>query len=241
VSNGNAPNDRNDNRKTARARAGTAGDTVLDAVAGVRRTVSDKLPNARGKQTSSSERNVTEARSSITINAPAATVYDTWRDFNRLPTFMYHLESVATTGDGRSHWIAKAPAGTTVEWDAEMVQEEPGSRLAWRSLEGSDIENAGEVRFAKAPRDQGTEVHVALAYRAPAGAVGVAVAKLFGEEPHQQLMDDLRRFKQLIETGEVTRSDGTPVGTSAGKQLRQRPAQPLDDKARARSDREVMA
>jgi uncharacterized membrane protein len=160
----------------------------------------------------------------ITIMQPADTVYRYWRDFSHLPNFMAHVQSVVTTGDRRSHWVVSAPAGQSVEWDAEIVEDRPGERIAWRSLEGSDIRHEGSVRFERAPADRGTEVHVDLRYDAPAGQAGAAIAKLFGEEPGQQIGDDLRRFKQVMETGEVVRSDGSLEGAGQGM-LKQRPSQ----------------
>jgi uncharacterized membrane protein len=153
---------------------------------------------------------------SVTIKRSQAEVYQFWRDLGNLPTFMYHLENVTTTGDRRSHWIAKAPAGATVEWDAEIVEDRPGELLSWRSIPGSDVTNEGSVRFAAAPADRGTEVRVELQYDAPAGSAGTIVAKLFGEEPRQQITDDLRRFKQVMETGEVVLSDGSLEGAGQG-------------------------
>ena len=172
-----------------------------------------------------------EGRSAITVNASPEEVYARWRDFERLPTFMYHLESVQVTGDRRSHWVAKAPAGRKVEWDAELVEDVPGSRIAWRSVEDASVENAGSVQFQPAPAAQGTEVRVRLQYEPPGGAVGKIVAKLFGEEPNQQLADDLRRFKQLVETGEIARSDASPAGTRTLNQADQGDAHPLPDDA----------
>ncbi len=174
-----------------------------------------------------------ESRSSITVNAPPDAVYAVWRDFERLPTFMYHLESVAVTDDRRSHWVAKGPAGTNVEWDAEIVDDVPGQRITWRSMEGASVENSGSVRFRPAAAGRGTEMYVELWYSPPAGALGAAVAKLFGEEPGQQVGDDLRRFKQIVETGEVVRSDGSPLGSRTQNQSHQQDAHPpADDEVR---------
>jgi len=135
-----------------------------------------------------------------------------WHDLERLPTFMAHLEKVTVHGDGRSHWVASGPAGTSVEWDAQVTEDVPAERMSWRSTDGASVPNAGTVRWVRAPGGRGTEVRVELSYEPPAGAAGAAVAKLFGEEPNQQLRDDLRRFKQLLETGEIARSDSTPEG-----------------------------
>src|SRR4051812_48778294 len=108
-----------------------------------------------------------EAKSSITINAASDAVYQRWRDFRQLPTFMYHLESVTVSDDRHSHWVARGPAETTFEWDAEITDDQPGQRIAWRSLPESSVENAGEVRFVPAPGGRGTEVHVQLTYSPP--------------------------------------------------------------------------
>jgi uncharacterized membrane protein len=161
---------------------------------------------------------------SVTINRPREAVYEFWRDFSNLPQFMAHVQSVASEGDKRSHWVVAAPAGQTVEWDAEIVDDRPNALIAWRSLEGSDIRHEGSVRFDQAPADRGTEVHVDLRYDAPGGKAGAAVAKLFGEEPTQQIGDDLRRLKQVLETGEVVRSDGSLEGAGQGPS-KQRAAQ----------------
>jgi uncharacterized membrane protein len=128
---------------------------------------------------------------------------------------MNHLESVTTTGEGRSHWVAKAPAGSTVEWDAEIYNEKENELIAWRSLEGADVDNAGSVRFEPAAGDRGTTVRVTLRYDPPGGALGAAVARLFGENPDQQIDEDLRRFKQVMEVGEVVNTEGQPSGRAA--------------------------
>ena len=155
----------------------------------------------------------------VTINRPAAELYRFWRAFENLPRFMRHLDSVRPAGDRRSHWIARAPAGATVEWDAEIVEERPDELIRWRSLPGAAVENAGAVRFRPAPGDRGTEVAVTLEYRPPAGIAGAALAKLFGEEPSQQVDEDLHRFKQLMEAGEVATNDGQPAGPAPSRIL----------------------
>jgi uncharacterized membrane protein len=170
-----------------------------------------------------------EARSAITIRASADDLYQRWRDFERLPTFMYHLEAVTVAAGGRSHWVAKAPADSKVEWDAEMTEDVPGQRIAWRSVEGSSVENAGTFELRPAPGGRGTEVHVSLTYSPPGGALGALIARVFGEEPAQQISDDLRRFKQLIETGEIARSDGAPWGAVSNNARKQEAGQPPSD------------
>jgi uncharacterized membrane protein len=167
--------------------------------------------------------NAIQVRGAITVDRPLHDVYQFWRDFENLPRFMRHLEEVRSEGGGRSHWRAAAPAGTSVEWDARLVDDRPNERISWRSIEGSDIPNEGEVRFRPAPGEQGTEVVVDLAYQPPAGKLGAVVAKLFGEEPSQQVAGDLRRFKQVMEAGEVVLSDATLDRHG----VIQRPAQPV--------------
>jgi uncharacterized membrane protein len=160
----------------------------------------------------------------VTIHRPVEEVYRFLRDLENLPKHSQHLHSVVRKGK-RSHWVAKAPAGQVLEWDAEIVEEVTNVLLSWRSLASSDIRNSGSVRFSSAPGDRGTEVRVELRYDPPAGTPGATMAKLFGEEPERQLRDDLRRFKQVLETGEVVRSDGSLEGAGQGAE-KERPAQP---------------
>lgn len=174
----------------------------------------------------------TIVKKSIIINKTPEELYGFWHNFENLPTFMKHLESVSVTGDGRSHWVAKAPAGSSVEWDAEVTEDRPNELIAWRSLEGADVDNSGSVRFESAPGNRGTIVHVDIEYNPPGGAIGSAVAKLFGEEPGQQAYDDLRNLKQVMEVGEVVVSDGTVWDNGL---LTQRPAQPVSGAELAQS------
>lgn len=143
------------------------------------------------------------------INRPPEQVYEFWRKLENLPRFMAHLESVTTEEDGTSRWRAKGPAGTTVEWRAEITQDEPNSRIAWRSLEGATVPNRGAVCFKTGPGGRGTIVAVELKYDPPGGALSGLLAKLFGEEPGQQIAGDLRRLKQVLETGSVVHSDAS--------------------------------
>jgi uncharacterized membrane protein len=145
----------------------------------------------------------------ITVNRPVEEVYRFWRDFRNLPRFMSHLESVEVIDERRSHWVAKAPAGATVEWDAEIIEDRPNELIAWRSLEGADVENSGSVRFKRAPGGRGTEIRIEMEYNPPGGIIGATVAKLFGREPGQQIKGDIYRLKQVLETGEVVRSDAS--------------------------------
>jgi len=140
---------------------------------------------------------------SVAVNRPVQEVYQFWSNFENLPRFMDHLESVTVLDESRSHWVAKAPAGTRVEWDATIHNEIDNELIAWRSLPKADINNAGSVHFSPAG-DGGTEVRVILSYQPPAGKLGAAVARLLGEEPSKQVDDDLRRFKQVMEAAVPT-------------------------------------
>ena len=149
---------------------------------------------------------------SVTVNRPAAEVYRFWRNFENLPRFMDHLESVIVIDETRSRWAAKAPAGTKVEWDATIHNEIEDELIAWRSLPGADVNNAGSVHFMPSEDGSTTEVLVVLSYEPPAGKLGATVAKLLGEEPSKQVEDDLRRFKQVMEASDVRGNPKQPAG-----------------------------
>jgi uncharacterized membrane protein len=213
----------------ADARSGSRRALALGAVAGA--AAVDVLEGTRLSQVAKNGTQPTDdtisVRKAITVQRPAEEVYAFWRDFANLPRFMEHLERVDVLDEARSHWVAKGPAGRSVEWDAELVDDRPGEVISWRSLPGATVENEGSVHFSAAPGERGTEVLVDLRYSPPAGTLGAAVAKLLGEEPATQLSDDLRRFKQVLETGEVVRSDASPRGHSLVSHLMQRAAQPM--------------
>ncbi|HEX8352599.1 MAG TPA: SRPBCC family protein [Pyrinomonadaceae bacterium] len=176
----------------------TAGDPAL------RNSENVSVPAERG----------TKVEKSVTINRPAAELYSFWRSFENLPRFMNHLESVTAAGPNRTHWVAKAPAGMSVEWDAEVYNEKENELIAWRTLEGSQVASAGSVRFEEAPGGGSTLVRVSLKYDPPGGKLGALVAGLFGENPEQQIDEDLGRFKQLMESGSAGNAPGR--GASAG-------------------------
>jgi len=148
----------------------------------------------------------------VTIGKPATEVYAFWRQLENLPQFMTHLESVTQLDQRTSHWIAKAPAGTSVEWDAEITQDIPNKLIAWCSVEGSSIPNEGHVEFVEAPGGRGTEVRVDLQYHPPGGTLGAGFARFFGEEPGQQIQDDLMRLKRLMEVGQEPTTEGQTSG-----------------------------
>ncbi|CAN5183900.1 SRPBCC family protein [soil metagenome] len=139
---------------------------------------------------------------SVTINRPREELFAYWRDFSNLPTFMDNVERIDVLSDTKSHWVVKAPAGKTVEWDAIITEEKPGALIAWTSAEGADVPNSGRIEFVDAA-ERGTIVRATIAYDPPVGVVGKVIAKLFQREPAIQARRDLRRFKQLMETGEV--------------------------------------
>ena len=143
---------------------------------------------------------------SVTINRPISELYRFWRNLENLPRFMSHLESVERITDTLSRWRATGPGGTTVEWNAEIINEVPDQVIGWKSIEGSDVVSAGSVNFDEAGLGRGTRVRVRLQYSPPGGKVGDAVARLLGSDAATQIRQDLQRFKQLVETGEATRS-----------------------------------
>ncbi len=153
---------------------------------------------------------------SFTIMKSPEELYTFWHKFENLPQFMMHLNSVKTIDAKKSHWVAQGPVGMNVEWDAEIINDEPNRTIAWRSLGGADVDNAGSVTFRPAAGDRGTEVSVTLDYIPPMGKAGSLVAKLFGRDADQMIREDLRNFKRLMETGEIPTTQGQPSGTCDG-------------------------
>jgi uncharacterized membrane protein len=140
----------------------------------------------------------------VTINRPRDEVYAYWRDLQNLPSFMENVEAVRVIDDRVSHWTVTAPAGQSVEWDSIIVEDEPGRLIAWKSSQDAAIPNSGRIEFRDSPVGRGTEVTATILYDPPAGTAGKLVAKLFQKEPNIQARRELRRFKQLMETGEVS-------------------------------------
>jgi uncharacterized membrane protein len=161
---------------------------------------------------------------SIAIDRSPAELYSFWREFKNLPLFMRNLESVSDLGSNRTHWVAKGLNGSPIEWDAEIYNEKENELIAWRSLEDSEIVNAGSVRFEAAPEGHGTYVRVALNYNPPAGKLGATIAHLLGSDPGQLIKADLRRLKQMLEAGEIATIDGQSSGRAAE-------AQPVETKS----------
>lgn len=142
----------------------------------------------------------THVRESVTIDRPIEELYRFWRNLENLPRFMRHLKSVERVTDTISRWKVDGPGGTVVEWDAEIHNEVPNKLIGWRSLEGADVVSAGSVNFDDAGRGR-TRVTVHLQYSPPGGKVGAEIAKLFGRDAETQIREDLRRFKEMVETG----------------------------------------
>jgi uncharacterized membrane protein len=205
---------RADRLRVVAAAAAVAGVTVFDAVTarelgrGPIRRLAGRIGADRG----------VEVSKAITVGCSPDEAYRYWRDLENWPRFMSHLVSVVAQ-DGRSTWRARAPAGMTVEWQAEVIEDRANELFAWTSLEGQEVHSAGAVRFESAPGKRGTEVSLVLRYRPPARGRGATAAEVFGRDPAGQIADDLRRFKQLVETGEVIQSD---VSSAVGG----RPARP---------------
>lgn len=144
----------------------------------------------------------------VIINVPRQAIYAFWRDFRNLPLFMENIESVQVFDERRSHWTVKGPANSSFEWDSVITEDIPGEEIAWSSADNAEVPNSGRIEFRDTTNGRGTQVTVNIVYDPPAGKLGKAVAKLFGREPNIQTRHDLRRFKQLMETGEIPTSEG---------------------------------
>jgi len=207
--------------RVAAAMAFVVGTTALDVAAATLATRAAARTKGGGRKVTASTVQITRA---ITVDRPRDEVYRFWHQLENLPRFMTNLEEVRTLDDRRSHWRAKAPLGKSVEWEAVIVDDRPNELIAWESTEDADVRNAGIVRFEAAPADRGTEVIVSLEYDPPAGPLGMLAARLTGREPGAQASADLRRFKQVMETGDVVRSYATLEGGRFP--WTQRPGQP---------------
>lgn len=168
--------------------------------------------NDDGRQVSVPYGRGVRVEKSVIINAPREQLFAFWRNFENLPRFMHNLEAVEVHGEKRSRWVAKGPAGTTVDWEAEIINEIPNELIGWRSIEGSEVDNAGSVHFKPATGGRGTELKVVLRYDPPAGKLGANVSKILGEDPAANVEEDLRRLKMLIEAGEIATTKGQATG-----------------------------
>jgi uncharacterized membrane protein len=199
--------DDSDRGRLTAATAAVLGVAALDLFTGRRLSRNgERAVSTRGRP--AADRGIRVAET-VTVARTREEVYRFWRDLTNLPRFMEHLEAVQVLDDRRSHWRARAPAGSSVEWGAEIIEDQPNERISWRSMQDAAVPNTGTVRFRVAPGNRGTEIHVTLRYDPPAGRLGALVARLFGEDPAQQVKTDLRRLKQVLETGEVVHSDAS--------------------------------
>jgi uncharacterized membrane protein len=148
---------------------------------------------------------------SVIISRPREELYRFWRNLENLPRFMDHLQAVSVLDDRHSHWVVKGPAGVRLEWDAEITHEVENELIAWRSLPGSDLDHRGAVHFSPV-HNGGTEVRVILRYQPRGGTAANAISQILGERPSGQLVDDLRRFKQVMEAGEPVPASGLTTG-----------------------------
>jgi uncharacterized membrane protein len=158
------------------------------------------------------QKNSVLVKETFTINRPSEEVYLFWRNFENLARFMRHLESITVLSNTRSRWRAWGPASALLEWESEITADIPSKQISWHSIEGSDIANAGSVTFLPGPIGVCTEITVHLKYAPPLGELGEKLTKLFGKSAEQQIREDLRRFKQLLETGEIATTEGQPTG-----------------------------
>jgi uncharacterized membrane protein len=182
-------------------------------------TAADDAPLSAAKRPDAAAAGIGEGDAligrTVTINRPRAEVYAFWRNFENLPRFMESVEGVSVVDDSRSRWIVSGPAGRAVEWDAIITEDEPDRLIAWRSAEGADVDHTGRIEFRDSSAGRGTEVTATILYDPPAGSAGKWVAKLFQKEPKTQVRRDLRRFKQLLETGEVSTAKPGPAAPRA--------------------------
>lgn len=198
---------KNQRGRVLAATAAVAGVTALDVVC--RRQLSGGTEEASAVNTVQS----------VAVNRSPEECYQFWRELENLPRFMQHVESIEVRDGRRSHWRVKGPGGSTVEWDAEITDDIPNEAIAWRSLEGADVNNSGWVQFQRGPAGHGTFVKAYIDYEPPAGKAGALIAKAIGKEPGQLVKGDLRRFKNILETGEVPTTEGQPHGprTAVGR------------------------
>jgi uncharacterized membrane protein len=202
--------------------------TVADAAAAVATTVAERRqsePEHAGRRSHDS----THVTGAVTVRGLPDDVYRAWRDLKRLPEHMAHLESVDAADGGGTQWTARGPFGLHARWEADVVEDRPGEVIAWRPRDGAGTRTNGSVRFRRAPGGRGTEVHVEMNVSLPAGRAGRLLASAVGASPRRLVHDELRRFKQVVETGEVVVSDASPDGVDVTRLAVQRPAQPQPD------------
>lgn len=189
--------------KTIGAMAAVAGVTALDVMCARSLTARDAAtPEAADR-----------SEASIVVGKSPEECYAFWRDFEKHPQFELYLKSVRITSDKTTHWVAAIPGtGARVEWDAELMEDIPNKRIAWQSLPGSDVYHSGSVDFSPAPGGRGTMIRAQVLHSQPGQSIGSLLAKMVGKHPEDIVYKDLRRFKQVMETGEAITTDGQPAG-----------------------------
>lgn len=195
--------------------AALAGITVLDLLAAYDRSSRVQTTThtrSKRRNTGFISSGTVHVKKSLEVNCSAEACYRFWRDIENFPRFMQHVHEVNSIDATRSRWRVEGPLGRHISWETELTSDIPSQQLGWRTKEGSDIAHAGMVRFTTAPGGRGTRVELDFQYHSPMGKAGVLLAKVLGEDPSQQLSEDLRRFKQLIETGEIPTTIGQPSG-----------------------------
>jgi uncharacterized membrane protein len=195
---------------TMAAAAGVAWFAARKFVEGTQDPISDAPPSTFRRRSGGDEL----ISKTVTINRPRQELYDYWRDFTNFPKFMDNIRSVEKLDERRSRWVIEAPGGTTVEFTSRITEDEPSRLIAWESEEGASVRNSGRIEFMDAAPGRGTMVRATVEYDPPLGSLGKAVAKVLQREPNVQARRDLRRFKQLMETGEVTTS-ASPSGRTS--------------------------
>jgi uncharacterized membrane protein len=210
------------------ATAAVAGIAALDA------RCAQQLSGLTRVSTGSLDGRTVRARKRIIVNRPPETLYGFWRDFANLPRIMQDVESVRVMDTGRSHWRARGPGGVPIEWDAEVTEDRPDELIAWRTVDGTALPHTGVIRFEPAPGGRGTMVTLEMRYTPPGGAVSAAAAKLIGYAPEQRAQDDLRRLKQLMETGQVVVSESLLHGVARPQDAERRRARSRSSQGGAR-------
>jgi uncharacterized membrane protein len=196
--------------RTAVATAAVLGVTALDVLTSTQFT-RGRISNRAGAMGRYLAADVF-VEESVTVNASPPEAYQFWRDHRNLQRVMTHVEAIEPIDDRRAHWVVRGPAGIRLEWDAEIFDDRPGEVIAWRSVEGAPVSTAGSIRFAEAPNGRGTIVRATLHFSPPGGQLLPGITRLMGDIPEHELREDLRRFKQLLETGEIPTTRGQPSG-----------------------------
>ena len=173
------------------------------------------------------EPNGLRVKKSMTVNRSPDELYAFWRDLENLPRFMKHVRSVQRHGNGRSHWVVAGPRGTVFKWDAQITVDRPNEMIAWQTVPGSSVDHRGYVKFVPAPGSRGTEVHVALEYQPPGGEAGKLLGSLLGGITEQEIQEQIRNFKSIMEAGEIPTIKGQTSGRAKeGQQPKQQYSQP---------------